>query len=345
MARHGPVAASVPTKFGVESPPPSLPKRSGLGHDALRNLHDSAFGSNKASHLGSSPSGYPGDPMGQRVMHSQRVSKPKMMSSSLPRPNISEEWNQDDLFLSGEEDYLPGDLAHLINDGKPSMRRTSGKFDDPHYVRDTLSANLTPAEFSSKMGSPSHASPSRFSGFFNRQKQEEEKGNFMSSSYGHMGSPFRNPNLHLGSSPSMRATPRGTSGDMPFGLSSPPVASSVSGISQGLQRTRLSRAESNESNSGGLHPVATRHLSTGGRVGMDRALSSSSVNTNRIEEEHPEFVFPLDDDYDRGSTRPTSNPWAPTSKVAPASLGSIGDGRRSMEAKESNGMRVPTKRN
>ena len=325
MARHGPVAASVPSKFGLESPSSSLPKKFALPTSTLRNLHDSVSGfetRNKPSQLGSSPSAPNDEYGGQRMMHSQRVSKPKMMSASMPRQAANDDWD-DGILFGGEEDYLPSNLTHLLNP-EEKTRRLSGNQHDPSGLRDSLSGHVTPAEVSSKVGSPSTASPSRFSALFTRQKREDESNGITNSTFGHVGSPLRNSSLHLGTSPSLRATSRPISNDASPFVSSPPRQSSMSMISQQLQRTRLSRADPGE-NPTGLHPGVARHTSNPTR-GLDRAVSSSSINTNRINEEQPE-MFSLDEEDYAGNRH--SGVWSQSSGGKSPNLGPIGGGRQS----------------
>ena len=322
MARHGPVAASVPSKFGLESPPSSLPKKSALPSDALRNLHDSAFGRDNRTRipqLGSSPSGPIEEYTSQRMMHSQRVAKPKMLSASLPRPFPTDDWD-DGILFGGEEDYLPNTLSHLLSP-EEKMRRFSSKEQDPSAIRDNLSGQGTPAEVSSKVGSPSTASPSRFSSLFSRQKRDEESNGLSTSNFGHVGSPLRNSSLHLGTSPGVRAVSRPISGDVSPHLASPPRQSPMSMISQQLQRTRLSRAESSEAPSS-LHPASAWHTSNPSSR-LDRAVSSSSINTSRIDEEQPDCVFSMEEEEYNGKRY--SGQW---NQSRSPDLGPIGDGRQ-----------------
>ena len=320
MARHGPVAASVPSKFGLDSPPSSLPKKSLLPSDALRHLHDSAFGRetrSKAPHLSSSPAGPPEEAIGQRIMHSQRIAKPKTMSASLPRAPPSDDWD-DGILFGGEEDYLPSNLTHLLN-AEEKTRRFSGKEHDPSGIRENLSGHGTPAELSSKFGSPSTASPSRFSALFSKQKRDEEVSGLTPSNFGHVGSPLRNSSLHLGSSPSLRAVSRPTGGEFPLHISSPPRHGPTSMLSQQLQRTRLSDGPSS------LHPVGTRQTSASSSK-LDRAVSSSSVNTTRIDEEQPECVFSLDEDDYNGNKQ--GKMWNQANGARSPNLGPVGGGRQ-----------------
>ncbi|MCJ1388971.1 hypothetical protein MMC18_001823 [Xylographa bjoerkii] len=323
MARHGPVAASVPSKFGLESPPSSLPKKSLLSSDALRNLHDSAFGGDnrlRTPNFGSSPSGPTEQYTGQRTMHSQRIARPKMLSASLPRPGASDDWDNDILF-GGEEDYLPSNLTHLLN-ADEKTRRFSGREQDPAALREGLSEHGTPAENSSNVGSPSTASPSRFTALFTKQKRDEESNGLSNSTFGHVGSPLRNSSLHLGTSPSFRAISRSTSGDLPLHVASPPRQGAMFTLSQQLQRTRLARNDSNDGSSS-LHPISARQISNPASR-LDRAVSSSSINKDRIDEE--ECVFSLDEEEYNGN-RPNGI-WGQSNGTKSPNLGPIGGGRQ-----------------
>ncbi|MCJ1415107.1 hypothetical protein MMC32_001438 [Xylographa parallela] len=323
IARHGPVAASVPSKFGLESPPSSLPKKTLLPSDALRNLYDSAFGGDhrlRAPNFGSSPSAPTEEYTGQRMMHSQRVTRPKMLSASLPRPGASDDWDNDILF-GGEEDYLPSNLTHLLN-ADEKTRRFSGREQDPTALREGLSGHGTPAEISSKAGSPSTASPSRFTALFTKQKRDEESNGLSSSTFGHVGSPLRNSSLHLGTSPSFRAVSRPTSGDLPLHVASPPRQGAMSTLSQQLQRTRLARNDSSDGSSS-LHPITARQISNPASR-LDRAISSSSIHKDRIDEE--ECVFSLDEDEYNGN-RPNGI-WGQSNGTKSPNLGPIGGGRQ-----------------
>lgn len=308
IARHGAVAASVPSKFGLESPPSSLPKKSGPPSDALRNLHDSAFGEVPRSgftHVTSSSPPGSEDFSGQRMMHSQRVSKPKMLSASLPRAGASEDWDGNFAF---EEDFLPANLTELLTPAE-KMRRSSRTEEDGATQRQSLSGFGTPVETSSKVGSPAASSPSRFGALFSRQlKKEEENNNYPTTGFGHIGSPLRNSSLHPGASPSLRAVSRPTSGDVSPYLASPPRQSSMSVISQQLQRTRLSQKES-EGGGSGLHPGVVRYPSGNTNGRLDRAISSSSIGNSRIDEEQGDFVFSMEEEDDGKSSKRYSGGW------------------------------------
>ena len=327
MAIHGPVAASMPGKIGVQSPSSSLPKKSGMNADALRNMQDNLqSNANKGFNLGSSPLGPSGDGVGQRIMHSSRVSRPRMVSSSVPR-GFEHKWDhdQEQMLFGNEEEWIPADLSHLMTPEERN-RRSSGKVENPIEIRESLTGNNTAADIGTKIGSPSHASPSRFSAIWNKPKSDDGNSGHASPSFGPVGSPLRSATLHPNASPSLRAV-RGTS-DLAFKVSSPPRQSSTSMLSQQLQRTRLSSraSESGDVSSGGLHP-GMRHTSNP-RSAFDRAVSSTSVTNDRIDEESSEVgVFSLDEeDYGSNSyTKPSNTIWGtagitrrPSSRLASA---------------------------
>ncbi|KAI9868384.1 MAG: hypothetical protein M1813_005827 [Trichoglossum hirsutum] len=328
FARHGPIAASVPSKFGMDSSPPSLSLKANQPSDALKSLHDSAFGNNtrgKPTDTGQSPSSGYEESFGQRIMHSQRYSKPKVMSTSLPRPGTSDDWEGNFTF---EEDFLPHALHELLTPQEKMRRFSKTEEDIGGIQRLSLNGVGTPGESPSKVGSPTTSSPSRFGPLFTRHKKEEDSS-LPASGLGHVGSPLRNSSLHPGASPSLRAVSGRTSGDVSPYFASPPRQSSMSAISQQLQRTRLSRAESS-GNEPGLHPGATSFGSkhSGNSNRLDRAVSSSSIGTSRfvssIDEEQSDFVFSMEEEDDN---KRSSGGWNyPVGGRSPH-LGAISSGR------------------
>ncbi|KAH0542099.1 hypothetical protein FGG08_003479 [Glutinoglossum americanum] len=335
FARHGPIAASVPSKFGMDSSPPSLSLKANQPSDALKSLHDSAFGNDtrgKPTDMGQSPSSGYEESFGQRIMHSQRYSKPKLMSASLPRPGASDDWDSNFTF---EEDFLPHALHELLTP-QEKMRRFSRTEEDVSGIqRLSLNGIGTPGESSSKVGSPTTSSPSRFGPLFTRHKKEEDSS-LPTSGLGHVGSPLRNSSLHPGASPSLRAASGRSSGDVSPYFASPPRQSSMSAISQQLQRARLSRAEScgNES---GLYPgtasFGSKHSGTSNR--LDRAVSSSSIGASRfvpsIDEEQSDFVFSMEEEDDN---KRSSGGWNyPVGGRSPH-LGAISSGRNGASGQE-----------
>ncbi|KAL9000819.1 MAG: hypothetical protein Q9169_000573 [Polycauliona sp. 2 TL-2023] len=341
IARHGPVAASVPSKFGLESPSSSLPKKAALPSSTLRNLHNSAFGGdprNSASNLGSSPLGSGDEGYGRRIMHSELVTRPTAISASVPRARMGDDWD-DGIIFGGEEDFLPTSLHDLLTP-QERLRRLSRSEQDERPFRDSLSGPSTPADSSSHVGSPSHASPSRFSAFFAKQRRDEQSnGSSSTSVFGHVGSPLRNSSMPVGRSSSLRATSNpARSGDVSPYLSSPPRQSSMSMISQQLARTQISSktdsglTDSNSSNS--LHPNSARTANQAGSSTsrLDRATSSSNINNERIEEEQGDGVFSMEEEEDIHRKRHGENGWssAPNPEQQQdgrQSLGPIGTGR------------------
>ena len=320
IARHGPVAASVPSKFGLESPPSSLPKKAAIPTDAVRNLHTSVYGRDSRARvpdLGSSPLGSGDEGFGQRMMHSKRTVSVKtgFMSSSLPRQRLHVPDDEDEFAFSGEEDFLPPSLHDLLTP-QERMRRLSRTEQDSRNTRENLSGLASPTDSNSKVGSPAAGSPSRYGAFFARQRQEEANNNAAVSAFGHVGSPLRNSSLHPPfTSPQLLATK--IPGDMSPAFASPPRQSSMSMISQQLARQRISsqtsdsndhqssvnRQVSNTSTSS-LHPGPTRNPSSSSHL-MNRAVSSSSISgTGRIEEEN-DGVFSMEEEEDDQRKRPS----------------------------------------
>ncbi|EKD14980.1 uncharacterized protein L3040_003823 [Drepanopeziza brunnea f. sp. 'multigermtubi'] len=322
IARNGPIASSVPAKFGLESPPSSLgAAKDGRTSEALKSLHSSAFGDDTRDRFNGTPSSPPTYPVeeyfGKKPMHSQRYAKPKVMSSSLPKPDY--DWDPSFQF---EEDYLPEALNDLMT---PQEKARRGSRTAAEEGRPIINCGTATPNNEVKFGSPSGASPSRWGSLFSRhQKEDEDRAR--PSVFGHVGSPLRNSSLHPGASPSSRPIARPTvSGDSSPYLASPPRQSSMSIISQQLQRTRLSRAESNGS-SEFPNRVPSNPIS-GARAVAERQVSSSSMSnrfTTPIDEEQGDFMFNLEDDVDeRKREKRNSGGWNIAHGKSPQ-LGPIG---------------------
>ena len=230
MARYGPIAASMPSKVFLESPPSSLPRKIIQPSDTLRDLHDSAFARDvrsKGPELGSSPSIASADE-GSTTELAKRMQIQRMpisqqnqsfvMSKSLPRSalkTMSDEWESEDLLFGAEEDLVPPSLHELLTP-QERMRRVSRTEQDRTGVREAFGGPSAAAEHPSRrFGSPpatAAASPSRYAAFFARQKQEEvlpvtANGTASGPSpFGHVGSPLRNSNLHPGIEAGRRMT-------------------------------------------------------------------------------------------------------------------------------------------
>jgi hypothetical protein len=351
MARYGPIASSVPAKFLGSSPPSSYQADS----SALRNLHDSAFGhgSRGRAALGTSPPDSVEPPAGRRMLHSELAanrSQRNLISSSVgARPVYKdEEWDDTDMIGKFEEDLLPHSLSDLLTP-QEKMRRfsrdqgdsESNSFSQPMSMS-RLGASPTPSDV--RYGSPSVAtgSPSRFQSLWGKTRPSTD--NFESgslpgaSAFGHVGSPLRNSSLHPGASPSLRAMNRPTSGDTSPFVSSPPRQASMSMISQQLQRTRLSSRDETAgptSNpiSSPQHPGINR-LTSGGSIGspsgrlggLDRAVSSSSINRERIEEEQGLFSMEEEDDVKKSQDGASTTSSTSNKRLSGLSWGSGGKG-------------------
>lgn len=279
VARYGPVAASMPSKFGLELSPPAQRAPS----DALRNLRDAAFGTDlrkPSSNLGSSPPGFPDDLLGPRFLHSQRIGRSKMLSASVPRPMPLDDW--DDSFTM-EEDYLPVNLHDDVLTPQEKMRRLSRTEHELSSSNRDFSGLGLMGTSATKVGSPLASSPSRFGALFAKQRQKKEE-EAHGSSFSHIGSPLRESSLGFISSPSLRPIgSRPVSGDVsPFISGSAQQPSSMSTLSQQLS-------------SMSLHPNSARQPSTGPSSRLDRTVSSP-VTTSRIDEEQSDLVFSMEEE-------------------------------------------------
>ncbi|GAB1316836.1 C3H1-type domain-containing protein [Madurella fahalii] len=325
-ARYGPWPSSVPTKFGLESPSPSLnAARDGRTSETLKLLHTSAFGSNEhlspsaigvsdANGFGSSPpvgvsglgSGLGSDEyFGKRAMHSSslRYTKPRLISSSVPK--IDRDWEAEFLF---EEDYVPGALANEVLTPAEKARRGS----TTNTVRpvDSVELGVESVPISAtKFGSPAMAgSPSRWGSLWQRQQKDED--GFLdapgsgrpikhSSAFGHVGSPLRNSSLataiaaELNSDSSSDTAGRHGSG-----------SESLSALTQQLRETRLGDGASGSS-SPRLHPNVPRNgnvngLGSAGVIGrerekeraLERHVSSASIGSSVT----GRFTTPIDEE-------------------------------------------------
>jgi hypothetical protein len=288
VARYGPVAASMPSKFGLELSPPPAQR---VPSDALKSLRDAAFGSDlrkPSSNFGSSPPAIAEDSVGPRFLHSQRmVPRSKALSASVPRPTALDDW--DDSFTM-EEDYLPTNLHDDVLTPQEKMRRLSRTEQELSTSNRDFSGLGMTGTSASKVGSPLASSPSRFGALFARQRQrkEEEAHGTTPSSFNHVGSPLRESSLHFTSSPNVRPIgSRSVSGDVSPFVSSPSRQSSMSMISQQLSNMSL-------------HPNSARHSSGGvgptSNARLDRSVSSPMVTSRIDEEEQGDLVFSMEEE-------------------------------------------------
>ena len=308
IAKHGRFGSSVPSKFGLDSPPSSLPERSTPHNDAVRHLHSSVWGREertKGLDLGSSPIGSGDEGFGQRIMHSKRAVKTGFMSASLPRQRFHINDDDEEGFaFSGEEDFIPGNLQDIVLTPEERKRRKSRTEQESRPFRDGFPSLGSPSDGNSKVGSPAAASsPSRYGAFFAaRQKQEEAHNNFLPSGFGHVGSPLRNSSLQHMASPLFRATE--VSSDVPPAFASPNGRTSV--ISQLLARARLNDSNdipANSSSNALNHTSLQRNPSSSSHLAANRTVSSTSLGgTGRINEEQ-DGIFPMEEEDDEHRKR------------------------------------------
>lgn len=279
-ARYGPVAASMPSKFGLELSPPA--QRIGAPTDALRNLRDTAYApdARKASFIGTSPPGVPEDGLGPRFLHSQRPVKPRMLSASVPRPTALDDWDESNFPM--EEDFLPINLHDDVLTPQERLRRLSRTDHDLSSSHRDLSGLGMTGTSLSKVGSPLASSPSRFGALFAKQRQKKEE-DAHGTSFPQVGSPLRESSLNLEMrSPSLGPIgSRQVSGEPTFVS---PRQASTSMISQQLSGMSL-------------HPGSARHSSSSGpNSRLDRTVSSP-VSTSKIdEEEQSDLVFSMEEE-------------------------------------------------
>ena len=270
IAKYGPLGQSVPDKFGMRSPASSSLSRQIGSPPDTGPFRSSQLGSNLrgASPLAASPQNND-ESIGHRIMHSQKTSKPRMISASVPRSSLYPDWQDP---LDTEADLLPNSLHEDILTPQEKIRRLS---------RPDQEGVAIPSGTSSKVGSPPTAgSPSRFSHLWAEQREKkaaESSGG--GSGFGHVGSPLQQSWMPTESSSSAPRNPQ------------------ISGISQAMARMHLSRTESNESNGG--RPSTLRH-SSNPISRIDRTISSPGLSAKRIDEEG-EVFFQMDDDTRTGS--------------------------------------------
>ena len=116
IARHGPVASSVPSKFGMMQESPASSSGFGgkeAGSSALKNLYSSVYGEEQNVGIyGAGEDQHEDSFIGEhgsraigsgRMLHSQRFARTKIMSSSLPKggagpKGIDRDWDNDFTF-------------------------------------------------------------------------------------------------------------------------------------------------------------------------------------------------------------------------------------------------------
>lgn len=303
VARYGPVAASVPSQFGIDlaSPPTQRPPS-----DALKSLRDTAFGSDlrkPTSNFGSSPPAIIEDSIGSRFLHSQRmVPRSKVLSASVPRPSTLDDW--DDNFAM-EEDYLPVNLHDDVLTPQEKMRRLSRTEHELSSSQRDFSGFGMTGTSATKVGSPLASSPSRFGALFARQRQKKEEEALggtgtAASSLNHVGSPLRESSLHFMSSPSLRPIgSRPASGDIsPFVPSPSNRQSSTSMISQQLHNMSLHPTTTTKQTSSPSMTSISNNNNYSSSTSNNRLTASSPMTyaTNRIDEEQSDLVFSMEEE-------------------------------------------------
>ncbi|QIW96329.1 hypothetical protein AMS68_001847 [Peltaster fructicola] len=298
-ARHGPFAASVPSRFGIDSPPSSVPRKNHLGNHALQELHNSAFGDSTLDSMLAGASPPSGDELltfPKRSLYSERLRASRQVFSAsvgTRMPPQQFEYSDDEGDLDQEENLLPASLRDLIPESR-SRRASRAAMNDESPAsflaaqRRTLSSNTTPQE--SKVGSPSFSSsPSRYSGMFAQR----------SASSDFVGSPLRNSGF-----PSALSSSATQLSELGLAVNSPPRQASMSMLTQGLQRTRIDQARSQVNGTSHTSaPVRQIPNASNGRTSLDRAISSTSIGRERIDEEQELF----DMDEIGSSSRPQSS--------------------------------------
>lgn len=282
IAQYGPLGQSVPDTFGVRSPGTSSLSKQLASPPEYSGLRGSNLGSNmrNASPLAGSPQNND-DSIGQRIMHSQRPTKPRLISASVPRTNLNADWEEG---LAGEADLLPNSLHDEVLTPQEKMRRLS------RPDQDLAPGMAIPSGTSSKVGSPPAAgSPSRFSALWAEQR-EKKAAESATSGVGHVGSPLRESWMPSESSASARAQP-------------------ISGISQAMAQLHLTKSEDPSS----ARPQIGGFRHSSNPVGrFDRTISSPGLSAKRIDEEGEGVFFPMDDDRRSGSI------WSgPSPRLAP----------------------------
>jgi hypothetical protein len=310
-----PWPSSVPSKFGLESPSPSLSSiKDSRTSETLKLLHSSAFGSSE--HLITPTASSPPDShhltgeeyFGKRIMHSTRYPKqPRLLSASMPKNMVDRDWEAE--FAFGDEDNMPenlvpGDLQDLLTPAEKA-RRGSMREERPDFSLSSLG----------KYGSPIGSSPtSRWGPLFQRQKEEEEMTrsarSAAGSAFGHVGSPLRNSIL----AKEMSDNFSGANGvGRPSAIRSTSGSETMSVLSQQLQRSRLD--DTLNGSSPLLHPTVNRNAGNGiAPIGKDRSLerhvSSASIGssvtgrfTTPIDEEDSAFVFSMEEEDDSSSSK------------------------------------------
>ncbi|KAI5301424.1 hypothetical protein KEM56_001735 [Ascosphaera pollenicola] len=282
LARNGPIAASVPSTFGLDIVSPSaLSRHLQRSADVLR-LNDPVFGK-PVPNMASSPLD-----ASVRQPYLQRIAKPQMISASVPRPSALssqlDEWGDDNFAM--EEDYLPMSLHDDVLTPQERMRRLSRTEQDNGHRGELSNLNIFGGASSApRVGSPLASSPSRFGALFAKQRQKKEE-EALSASMGHLGSPRRDASL-LARSNLVAGSPLSSNGDPFSGIR---TSVGVSAITEQLGRTSL-------------HHAVRSSASTK----LDRVMTSSPHSATIDEENENDLVFSMEEEDHKHTGQQDSN--------------------------------------
>ena len=299
IQKFGPNAMSVPANGGLGPFAASSPATSTVSRDTYSNLDSTLSDNIEKLDLGSSPPDR-AELAARRNGSNWRLLRNRDLPASVPareryelfrgmgRPDSPTDDNH-------EEDFLPSALSDLLTP-QEKMRRFSRSQDEsgvPSRQGGSLNA---------KIGSPSQASPSRFSGFFAEQAKRDAGGQQPGSSpFGHVGSPLRNSSFpsHVTRSPEV-----GGGHSPSFGPISPPGfkerPGGVSSLSEQLRKARnpsVADPQTNAGNAAGQTTTSPAPRSASGPAAMARnqRVMSTGSGPERIDEEDPCF-FSMEDE-------------------------------------------------
>ncbi|KAL9058711.1 MAG: hypothetical protein Q9162_001579 [Coniocarpon cinnabarinum] len=299
IQKFGPNAMSVPNNGGFGPLMAPSPPTSAVGREAFNHIDSTLNEGIERLDLGSSPPDTRAEVAPRHIASSQRTIMTRDFPASLPVRERHELFRGMDRQLqpdddNHEEDFLPDALSDLLTP-QEKMRRFSRPQDEMQMAGRPPQNTLVGSP-KSKVGSPTGASPSRFSGFFAEQAKRDAGAQMGSSPFGHVGSPLRNSSL-----PSHLSKPGDASGSSPsIGPISPPGfkerPGSVSSLSEQLRKARTpataepyfpnsSNAASTARSASGPAMVATRK----------ERLVSSGPGPDRIDEEDSCF-FSMEDE-------------------------------------------------
>ncbi|EPS45892.1 hypothetical protein H072_147 [Dactylellina haptotyla CBS 200.50] len=287
FAKYGPIAASVPSKFGMESPPASLPQNSALQSLRRSAFADDADGTDSSRSRRSPPLQPDETSFSQRILQNRLGRNKYQMSSSLPRP-IGHMISDDSPFDNSEgEDLVPTALLQDVYGGDRGKEIKNRRMSRPDHEEPLVgswhrrnTAPNTPGEPTSVVGSPG----SRFGPLFSRQRKDDESS---MSALGHVGSPLRNSYAHKQSPP-----------PAPIGRPDPTdggsFVASPTRPGSNLSYSRLVPRTTPGSNSS--------------RMSIERGVSSSSVKFTPIDED----LFTIDDVNDSSSKKSSQTGGGPS---------------------------------